>query len=197
MNPKVSKVLLTLFLIVFPIISYMYLKTGWEMGKEVRAEIKDYGAMAPFSFISSNGDTLDNEFFKGKIYIADFIFTRCQGICPVLSSEMHRIQEHFKDSPWIGYWHDFGHVQLKHNLGLLDHDQWLGKMAPYLIGAHVHDVEWPARDHRTPFTGELDYAALLPHFPADAPLTWELSPTRKTAQVQDALAVWRHKFPDR
>src|SRR5437016_3566563 len=27
--------------------------------------------------------------------------------------------------PEVGYWHDFGHVQVKHNLGFLDHREWL------------------------------------------------------------------------
>ncbi len=110
--------------------------------------------------------------------------------------EMIRLQDHFADHPAVGYWHDFGHVQLKHNLGLLDHDQWLETMAPRLLGAHVHDVQWPARDHRVPFTGTLDYKHLLRHFPAGCPLTWELSPTRKTEEIKEALAVWRHMFPD-
>jgi sugar phosphate isomerase/epimerase len=111
-------------------------------------------------------------------------------------SEMVRLQEHFKDNPWIGYWHDFGHVQLKHNLGLLDHDQWLEKMAPYLIGCHVHDVYWPERDHRVPLTGELDFKKLLRHINPNKPLVWELSPTRKTEQIKEALKVWKLAFPE-
>jgi sugar phosphate isomerase/epimerase len=111
-------------------------------------------------------------------------------------NEMIRLQEHFKDNPWVGYWHDFGHVQLKHNLGLLDHDQWLGKMAPYLIGCHVHDVQWPERDHRVPFTGELDFKKLLRHVDPQKPLVWELSPTRKTDQIREALHVWKAAFPE-
>lgn len=111
--------------------------------------------------------------------------------------EMLKLQEHFKDNPWVGYWHDFGHVQLKHNLGLLDHYEWLAAISPHLIGGHVHDVQWPARDHRTPFTGSLDYATILPHFPENCPLVWELSPTRESSEIRDALAVWKHKFPER
>jgi sugar phosphate isomerase/epimerase len=79
--------------------------------------------------------------------------------------EMIALQAHFGDNPWVGYWHDFGHVQLKHNLGLLDHTQWLETISPHLIGGHVHDVEWPARDHRVPFHGTLDYPPLLKFFP--------------------------------
>ena len=110
--------------------------------------------------------------------------------------EMIVLQEHFADCPQIGYWHDFGHVGLKHNLGLLDHNQWLAKMAPYLIGAHLHDVQWPKRDHRVPFTGELPYEELLQHFRPEMPFTWELSPTRKTEQILPALQLWKQKFPD-
>ena len=110
--------------------------------------------------------------------------------------EMVALQEHFKNNPWVGYWHDFGHVQLKHNLGLLDHDHWLGKMQPYLLGSHVHDVHWPRRDHRVPFTGTLDYKKLLRHFDPAMPHVWELSPTRKTDQIKQALEVWKHLFPE-
>jgi sugar phosphate isomerase/epimerase len=111
--------------------------------------------------------------------------------------EMVALQTHFADHPAVGYWHDFGHVQLKHNLGLLDHIEWLDKISPHLIGGHVHDVQWPARDHRTPFSGTLDYAALLKHFPAGCPLVWELSPTREAAEIRSALARWKSEFPDR
>lgn len=111
--------------------------------------------------------------------------------------EMLRLQDHFKDHPSVRYWHDFGHVQLKHNLGLLDHAEWLEQISPHLYGAHVHDVQWPARDHRVPFTGELEFKALLPHFPEGCPMTWELSPTRKAGEIREALTVWKHLFPDR
>ena len=111
--------------------------------------------------------------------------------------EMLKLQTQFADNPWVGYWHDFGHVQLKHNLGLLDHYEWLERIAPHLMGGHVHDVQWPERDHRTPFSGTLDYAAILRFFPAGCPLTWELSPSRQEEEIRDALVIWKAKFPDR
>ncbi|RPJ34001.1 MAG: sugar phosphate isomerase/epimerase [Verrucomicrobiaceae bacterium] len=111
--------------------------------------------------------------------------------------EMIRLQAHFAENPWVGYWHDFGHVQLKHNLGLLDHIEWLETISPHLMGGHVHDVEWPARDHRVPFSGTLDYAAILRFFPPGCPLVWELSPTRDAAEIRCALARWRSEFPER
>ncbi len=111
--------------------------------------------------------------------------------------EMIALQDHFADNPWVGYWHDFGHVQLKHNLGLLDNVEWLERISPRLIGGHVHDVQWPARDHRVPFSGTLDYGQLLKFFPENCPLVWELSPTREAAEIRSALARWKSEFPDR
>lgn len=110
--------------------------------------------------------------------------------------EMIALQGHFEDHPWVGYWHDFGHVQLKHNLRLLEHDRWLEEIKPYLIGSHVHDVIWPHRDHRVPFTGTLSYGELLSHFRPEMPYVWELSPRRKEHQIRTALQCWRQKFPE-
>ncbi len=110
--------------------------------------------------------------------------------------EMVALQRHFENHPWVGYWHDFGHVQLKHNLNLLEHDHWLREMEAHLIGSHVHDVRWPHRDHRVPFTGTIGYEQLLSHFKPEMPYVWELSPSRKEEQIRTALLCWKEKFPD-
>lgn len=109
--------------------------------------------------------------------------------------EMIALQQHFSDQPQVGYWHDFGHVQLKHHLGLLDHQQWIETISNHLVGCHLHDVEWPHRDHQIPFQGCIDYAPLLAHIPAELPLVWELSPSRKADDIRLALHQWREHFP--
>lgn len=109
--------------------------------------------------------------------------------------EMETLQEHFADHPWIGYWHDFGHVQLKHNIDLLDHQSWLAKMEPYLIGCHLHDVRYPAKDHRVPFLGELDFSPLLEHICPKKPLVWELSYSQKKEDIKQALQKWQNIYP--
>jgi len=108
--------------------------------------------------------------------------------------EMRAIMQDFP-LPWVGYWHDFGHVQLKANLGLLDHAEWLESMSGRLLGCHLHDVQWPARDHRVPFQGTVDYDRLLPLVPTDKPLVWELSPSRKREDIIKAREVWLAKYP--
>jgi sugar phosphate isomerase/epimerase len=108
--------------------------------------------------------------------------------------EMIEIMECFPP-PWVGYWHDFGHVQLKANLGLLDHHEWLQRMAPRLLGCHFHDVIWPSRDHRVPFQGEVEFDKLLPLVPPQLPIVWELSPRQKKDDIKMAATVWRAKYP--
>jgi len=52
--------------------------------------------IAPFSFINQNGKTITNNDYKDKIYVADFFFTTCPGICPRLTKNMNILQEEFK-----------------------------------------------------------------------------------------------------
>lgn len=109
--------------------------------------------------------------------------------------ELLQLLADFAGCPWIGAWHDFGHIQRKANLGLLDHAQVLRSLAPRLLGCHVHDVEWPAQDHRIPLaTRGVDFDALVPLLPPGIPLVWELSPSQKRLQIIDKLGEWHMKF---
>jgi sugar phosphate isomerase/epimerase len=108
--------------------------------------------------------------------------------------EMTLLMQHYANCPWIGCWHDFGHVQRKANLGFLDHAEVLRELEPRLLGCHIHDVEWPAKDHRVPgLAGGVDFEELLPLVPREIPWVWELSPTQRRAQVQEQAAAWRAK----
>lgn len=106
--------------------------------------------------------------------------------------EMPRLMAEFADNPHVRYWHDFGHIQRKHNLLLLNHDQYLRKLAPHIYGAHVNDVQWPQRDHRAPFQGgDVDFDNLLPRYFTQAmPLTWELSPSVTREAILTARSRW-------
>src|SRR5210317_225414 len=56
---------------------------------------KKYHKIADFSFINQNGETITQDNYKNKIYVADFFFTTCQTICPVMTKNMHIIQKEF------------------------------------------------------------------------------------------------------
>jgi len=94
----------------------------------------------------------------------------------------------------VGYWHDFGHIQIKENLGFVDHAEWLAHIAPRMLGGHLHDTEWPGKDHRPPFTGNIDYDKLVPLIPKNCLLVWEMGPRRKTNEVVESLVKWKAKF---
>lgn len=49
-----------------------------------------------FSFVNQYGDTITEKTVEGKIYVANFIFTRCNSICPRMTANMGLIQEKFK-----------------------------------------------------------------------------------------------------
>ena len=53
--------------------------------------------IAPFEFINQNAEKITNKDFEGKIYIADFFFTTCPSICPILSKNMGSLQETYKE----------------------------------------------------------------------------------------------------
>jgi protein SCO1/2 len=58
-----------------------------------------YHSIADFAFVNQVGDTIRKEDMAGKIYVADFFFTTCPTICPVMKKEMLRVYEHFKGEP--------------------------------------------------------------------------------------------------
>ena len=97
------------------------------------------------------------------------------------------------DSPRVGYWHDFGHARIKENLGFLDHKHWLEKIAPRLVGCHVHDVNWINDDHQPPGEGEIDFDGLLPLLPAGTLFVFELSPHCEEEAVRRAWKTWRER----
>lgn len=56
-------------------------------------ELPDYGALDDFSLIERSGEPFRLKDMLGMIWIADFIFTRCSGPCPLLSTEMSALQK--------------------------------------------------------------------------------------------------------
>ena len=98
------------------------------------------------------------------------------------------------NAPHVGYWHDFGHLQVKNNLRFVDHYEWLKSIRHRLFGCHLHDCEWPSTDHRVPFAGGIDYDRLISLLPPNCLFVWELNPRMKAEDIRAALARWREKF---
>lgn len=51
----------------------------------------------PFSFVNQDGKQVTDKDVEGKVYVAEYFFTTCTGICPTLNTNMKRVYEKFKD----------------------------------------------------------------------------------------------------
>ena len=54
--------------------------------------VKKFHRIADFELQNQNGENITHKKFDGKIYIADFIFTTCPSICPIMTSNMSEVQ---------------------------------------------------------------------------------------------------------
>ncbi len=63
--------------------------------------VKKYHTISDFSLVNQNGDTITQENYKNKIYVADFFFTTCPTICPQMTENMAFLQEEIKNDPDI------------------------------------------------------------------------------------------------
>ena len=51
----------------------------------------------PFAFINQDGKMVTDKDVEGKVYVAEYFFTTCRGICPRLNTNMKKVYERFKD----------------------------------------------------------------------------------------------------
>ena len=59
--------------------------------------IKKYHKIKDFSMKNQNGKIITQEFYNDKIYVADFFFTTCPTICPIMTENMGYVQEKIKN----------------------------------------------------------------------------------------------------
>ena len=85
-----------------------------------------------FEFTNQNGQKITNSTFEGKIYIADFFFTTCPSICPILAKNMGVIQEFYKEDITI--------VLLSHTV--MPSVDSVEKIKEYAIEKGVIDQKW-------------------------------------------------------
>jgi len=127
----------------------------WEQTKASVAEISGYAKEKGVRLAFENREAFD-ELPLDADY-ADFI----AGLPP--------------DTP-AGYWHDTGHADIKESMGLLDHRGMLEKMAPRLLGFHLHDVNAAGRDHQAIGDGKIDFEMVSSFWRPEHLLTIDLSP---------------------
>lgn len=88
-------------------ISFIILVFGiWAIPKIVdhysEPELAVIGTVPDFSFTDQNGNTISNSDYKGKVYVAEFFFTTCPSICPIMNRNMVKVQNEFYGNPNLG-----------------------------------------------------------------------------------------------
>jgi protein SCO1/2 len=74
-----------------------------KMVDESMIHIRRNHKVADFKLINQNGEIVTQEDYKDKIYVTDFFFTRCMTICPVMTNNMGKLQEIFKNDDDIKF----------------------------------------------------------------------------------------------
>jgi len=67
--------------------------------RELNGKDTIYHTIAPFQFVDQDSALISKATFKGKIYVADFFFTSCRTICPIMKTQMLRVYEATQDMP--------------------------------------------------------------------------------------------------
>ena len=94
--------------------------------------VSKYHTIADFSFTNQNGKTITQKDYEGKIYVADFFFTTCQTICPIMTRNMVEVQKAILNNPKV--------MILSHSV-LPDQDS-VPVLKKYAIEKGVNDKKW-------------------------------------------------------
>lgn len=94
--------------------------------------VRRYHKIADFSLINQNGDTITQADYDGKIYVADFFFTTCVTICPIMTDHMLKIQEALKNDDEV--------LLLSHTVTPKIDD--VAQLKKYALEKGVNDQKW-------------------------------------------------------
>lgn len=67
--------------------------------REVQGTDTVYHTIGDFKFVDQDSAFVTNETFKSKIYVADFFFTSCRTICPLMKTQMRRVYDSIQNNP--------------------------------------------------------------------------------------------------
>ena len=95
---------------------------------------------------------------------------------------------HTYQQPWIGWQLDVGHIQVHHELGLMDFGQWINAFSHRIVGVHLHDVKGIV-DHQVPGSGEVDFKWLSQYLPSHAYRTLEINTAVTFSEFEHGLQV--------
>jgi protein SCO1 len=86
----------------------------------------------PFSFTNQDGQTTTERNVEGKVYVAEYFFTTCPSICPMLNTNMKKVYEEYKDEP--------GFMILSHTVD--PETDNVARLKWYADSMHVNTQRW-------------------------------------------------------
>jgi len=88
-------------------VSIGLLAWAWQLRKTVHTygheELPRLSAVPDFTTTSESGATVTRASLAGKVFIADFIFTTCRGICPGMTAKMKSLESRLRDEPRLRF----------------------------------------------------------------------------------------------
>lgn len=94
--------------------------------------VKKYHRIADFSLLNQNGDTITQENYRDKIYVADFFFTTCPTICPIMTANLVEVQAALANDPEV--------LLLSHSV--TPEIDSVAQLKKYAIVKGVNDAKW-------------------------------------------------------
>ena len=94
--------------------------------------VKKYHRIADFSLVNQNGDTITQEDYRDKIYVADFFFTTCPTICPIMTANLVDVQAALADDEQV--------LLLSHSV--TPEIDSVPQLKKYAIEKGVNDAKW-------------------------------------------------------
>ncbi|AXT51756.1 SCO family protein [Aquimarina sp. BL5] len=94
--------------------------------------VRKYHKITDFSLLNQNGEKVTQANYHNKIYVADFFFTTCQTICPIMTGNMKKIQEELKN--------DQETLLLSHTV--IPETDSVPQLKKYALEKGVDDTKW-------------------------------------------------------
>jgi len=111
---------------------YQPARVNSELVDSTIQHVNKYHVIADFSLINQNGKTITEKDYENKIYVADFFFTTCQTICPIMTDNMAVIQEELKNDSEV--------MLLSHSVTpVIDS---VAQLKKYALEKGVDDAKW-------------------------------------------------------
>ncbi len=80
----------TLFFVVLVSVFYVIVRK-WITRNDTISDVQ------PFAFVNQDGNIITNKEVEGKVYVAEYFFTTCPGICPKMNNNLRKVYDTFKD----------------------------------------------------------------------------------------------------